>query len=51
MQIRFVCLFTYLELAYQLTTGVGDFCLPKEETHRVPQFLLALSQLTPHRVN
>lgn len=25
MQSRFVCLFTYLELAYQLTTGVGDF--------------------------
>ena len=32
MQIRFVCLFTNLELAHQLTTGVGDFCLPKEET-------------------
>lgn len=42
-----VCLFIYWELAYQLTTGVGDFCLPKKEICTFSQYLLTLSQLTP----
>ena len=55
MQISFICLFVYLfiywELAYQLTTGVGNFCLPKKEIHTVSQYLLTLSQLTPRQVS